>query len=41
MRRALLPLLPAWSRIYGLHPWDVDSLTRRELSEYLADYDQL
>lgn len=41
MRRALLKQWPAFSRIYGLHPWDVDRLTKGELLEYDDDLKRL
>jgi hypothetical protein len=37
VRRALLSLWPALSRVYGLHPWDVDLLTLAELHAYDDD----
>lgn len=37
MRRAIAPAWPALSRVYGLHPWDVERLTPDEIRAYLAD----
>jgi hypothetical protein len=36
MRRELLKTLPALSMHFGLHPWDIDRLTYRELDTYLT-----
>ena len=36
MRRAIGPLWPVLSAVYGLHPWDVDHLTPDELNTYVA-----
>lgn len=36
MRRAIAPAWPALSRVYGLHPWDVERLTPDELRAYLG-----
>lgn len=41
MRRALLSAWPALSRVYGLHPWQVDRLTPDELNAYLDDLGHL
>lgn len=35
MRAALLPVWPALSKHYGLHPWDVDRLSAAEMNQYL------
>ena len=35
IRRALVDEWPALSRLYGLHPWDVERLTEAELAGYL------
>lgn len=37
MRRALLPLWPALSLLYDLHPWNTPDLTPDEWAAYLAD----
>lgn len=37
-RRALADEMPALSHFYGLKPWDVMRLTRRELNEYREQY---
>lgn len=37
MRRAIAAAWPALSRVYGLHPWDVERLTPDELRAYLAE----
>lgn len=37
MRRALLPLWPALSALYGLHPWHAAELTPDELTGYVED----
>lgn len=29
-------LLPAFSAAFGIHPWQVDDLTYREIEDYLA-----
>ncbi len=34
MRRALQNQLPAFSALFGLHPWDVERLTLDELDVY-------
>lgn len=34
MRRAALADLPAFSAIYGIHPWHVEHMTFAELREY-------
>ena len=36
LRRALLVELPLWSRLFGLHPFQIESLTIREIAEYRA-----
>ncbi len=36
MRRAIASAWPALSRVYGLHPWDVERLTPDELRAYLG-----
>jgi hypothetical protein len=41
VRRALLPLWPAFSRVYGLHPFDVERLTPDEVNGYLADLNRM
>jgi len=35
VRRRLLPVWPALSFRFGLHPWDVDRLTVDELNAYI------
>ena len=42
MRRALLGRLPALTRFYygAIHPLNVESLTLRELSEYVTQMDR-
>lgn len=41
MRRLLLPELPLFSRFYHLHPWDIDRMTLREISEYRTRLQQI
>lgn len=41
MRRALLQAWPALSRVYGLHPWDVERMTPDEVRGYLEDLKQI
>lgn len=36
MRRALLPVLPALTRFYGLEPEAFERMTAREIDEYLV-----
>jgi len=40
VRKELLPLLPALSRTYGLHPWHVEELTYDEITAYLEDLER-
>ena len=41
MRRALLPAVPALSRVYGLMPWQIEDLTPDEVRAYLDDLNRL
>ena len=41
MRRALLEQLPAFSHVFGIHPWDVDRLTLREVNTYSRVIDEM
>lgn len=41
MRAALLHQWPALSRLFGLHPWDVDRLTFDELRAYLEHFEEI
>lgn len=41
MRRRHLEWWPALSRVYGVHPWDVERLTPAELAAYQRDYNAL
>lgn len=41
MRAALADRMPALSYHFGIRPWEVDDLTRRELGHYLAALDQV
>lgn len=34
MRRALENELPAFSAVYGLHPWDIERLSMGEIDTY-------
>lgn len=36
MRRALLQQLPALTQFYGIKPADIDTMTLREISEYVT-----
>lgn len=40
MRRALLKRLPALTHFYGLRPSDIDSMTLREVSEYVVQMER-
>lgn len=33
-------MLPALSMHYGLKPWDLERMTRREISEYIVQLEQ-
>ena len=39
MRQELLSQWPALSHLFGLHPWDIDRLTAREVAAYRAALD--
>lgn len=41
MRRHLRSELPQFSAVFGIHPWDVDRLTLREISDYLTELQRL
>lgn len=34
-------MLPLFSRFYGIHPWHLDRMSVREVSEYLTRLQQL
>jgi hypothetical protein len=33
--------LPLFSRFYGIHPWDIERMTLREVSEYQTRIQQI
>lgn len=41
MRAAIGPRLPLLAHFFGVHPWDVDRLSAREIRFYLDALDDL